>query len=537
MTIPTKRTVVIFLDSMDAELTEGYIRDGQLPELARLMESGAYRRLKTLDHSLADSMQVALFTGCRPNTNGYHAPHRFHPDTYTKSMNLLSSFEGKRPFYDFNDGTQVLTFDLPSSPILEDRDYTQFVDWGAHAFGVGGQSNPPEAWQDLIDQVGLHPEHGIDFALLGSPESCEALYRRQLEGIEMRTRASLHVMDRYPWQFAMFATSETHTGAHYLLKHPGNEAFYERLAGEDPILKIYQATARMIQAIIDHVGPETDVLMVSGEGMAPNHEEVPNIAYLPEMLFRYNFPGRSCFDFENELKPLADDLPEEVRANWVMQVQRRAHRPKGLQRLIRKCFPEHTATRLECALKLQGACFKPGTRKIMPYQPAAWMEPYWPHMRAFAMSTFSDGYIRVNVKGREALGKVHPEDYATELDRITEAIMGFRNSKNGRPGIARVERVRETATGNPEGPDADLIVIWEKHPIEQLESSTYGKVGPLPALRAGVHNELAFAFATGPQARDRGLRENGHIYDIAPTIWELLGKDQPDHYEGESLLN
>lgn len=157
-------------------------------------------------------------------------------------------------------------------------------------------------------------------------------------------------------------------------------------------------------------------------------------------------------------------------------------------------------------------------------------------MRAFALSTFSDGSIRINVKGREARGKVAPGDFARELDRITEALMSYQNSHDGSPGVARVERMRETADGNPDGPDADLLVFWKKHPIEQLHSPTYGQVGPLSALRAGVHNERAFVFATGPQTRARGLRESGHIYDIAPTVCEFLGKACPAYFAGRSLL-
>lgn len=257
----------------------------------------------------------------------------------------------------------------------------------------------------------------------------------------------------------------------------------------------------MVMQVIEHVGPETDVLLLSGEGMSPNHDEVPNIAYLPEMLFRYSLPGRACFNFDTTPVPLPDDLPEEVRANWVFQTRRYANQPNPLQRWLRKRFSEHKCTRLESLFGLPGACFRPEDREVMQYQPAAWMEPYWPHMRAFALSTFSDGYIRLNVKGREANGKVPSRDFAKELDRITAALLSYVNSHDGTPGVARVERVRETADGNPRGSDADLIVFWKKHPIKQLHSPTYGKIGPLPALRAGVHNERAFVLATGPQIR------------------------------------
>jgi len=38
------------------------------------------------------------------------------------------------------------------------------------------------------------------------------------------------------------------------------------------------------------------------------------------------------------------------------------------------------------------------------YQPAIWYKPFWPQMKAFALPSFSEGYIRINLQGREPEG-------------------------------------------------------------------------------------------------------------------------------------
>jgi len=530
------KVLFIFLDAADADLVEQYVDEGLMPTMGKFFKAGQYQRLKSLEHSLAESVQVSFFTGHEPDTHGFHGPHIFDPVNYSNSMNLVSGFDKVPPFFDLGNDIDVLSFDLPMCPVMEGRPYVQIIDWGCHGFAVGGSASREEIWDDLMDNIGLHPEHGIDFALLGSPESCHALYERQLEGIQMRSRAMRYLMEKYPWQLAMTATSETHTGAHYLMKHPGNATFYESLNGKDPVKEIYRETDRYLNELIEAAGNETEVLVASVEGMSVNHAEVSNIAFLPEMLFRYSFPGERAFDYDTELLPMPDEVPAEVRSNWVVQTSRHAARPSSLQQQLRKHFSESAAINIERLLKLKPAPYAPETRPVMNYQPTVWLEPYWPHMRAFALPTFSDGFIRLNVKGREARGVVSPDQFIPEVERVCRMLELYHSSETGVSPIERIERVRDHPEQLPDATPADLIVFWKDHEVGQLVSKEYGSIGALPALRAGVHNSNAFVMGCGPRLTAESMREAGHIFDIAPTIIDLLQMDPPAPLPGKSLL-
>ena len=59
-------------------------------------------------------------------------------------------------------------------------------------------------------------------------------------------------------------------------------------------------------------------------------------------------------------------------------------------------------------------------------QPPMWYLPAWPTMRAFALPSFSEGYVRINVKGRDAAGIVEPADYDRVYDEISAELYKLR---------------------------------------------------------------------------------------------------------------
>ena len=55
--------------------------------------------------------------------------------------------------------------------------------------------------------------------------------------------------------------------------------------------------------------------------------------------------------------------------------------------------------------------------------------PAWPKMRAFALPSFYDGQIQINLSGHEGEGIVAIDDYEHELDRIEAELNGMRDLK------------------------------------------------------------------------------------------------------------
>jgi predicted AlkP superfamily phosphohydrolase/phosphomutase len=160
----------------------------------------------------------------------------------------------------------------------------------------------------------------------------------------------------------------------------------------------------------------------------------------------------------------------------------------------------------------------------------------WPKTVAWGEGGY---YARVflNVKGREPEGVVEPEAYETVRDDLARRLAAIPDDA-GRPIPTAVYRPEELYD-DPQGVAPDLIVIfgdlfWRSvgtiggdDGVQTLENDT----GPDDAN----HAQDGLYVVAGPGVDARG-RSDAHLLDIAPTVLELLGIDEPSGLRGRSLL-
>lgn len=173
------------------------------------------------------------------------------------------------------------------------------------------------------------------------------------------------------------------------------------------------------------------------------------------------------------------------------------------------------------------------------YQPTLWYSPLWPKMTAFALPSFSEGYIRLNVQGREKSGVVHPNEYHAVVDDICNNLRELRCARTGIPMVAEIVQTRTNPLDeNPRLSDADIVVSWqEAFATDTVEHPRYGQIGPVPHFRAGSHRHTGFILAQGPGIAAGSSVTNGHALDIAPTILSLLGAPIPQYIRGKSCFS
>jgi predicted AlkP superfamily phosphohydrolase/phosphomutase len=155
-------------------------------------------------------------------------------------------------------------------------------------------------------------------------------------------------------------------------------------------------------------------------------------------------------------------------------------------------------------------------------------------MPAFALPSFYDGRVRINVRGREARGKVRASEYAKTCQQIREIVLACRNLLNGKPVVSEVYCPKQ----NPHdvGPsEADVYIVWEGAPLG-FSHPNLGDIGPLPYLRTGGHTgKYGFLNIVGEDipAGQHGVASS---FDVVPTIIELLGQSRLPQISGDSLL-
>lgn len=171
------------------------------------------------------------------------------------------------------------------------------------------------------------------------------------------------------------------------------------------------------------------------------------------------------------------------------------------------------------------------------YQPTLWYSELWPKMKAFALPSFSEGYLRINLKGREAQGIVEPRDYHQVVDDICAELRKLKCARTGVPMVKHIIKTREDPLDtNPNLSDADIVIAWqEEFATDAVEHPKFGRIGPVPHFRAGSHRHTGFMFASGPGIEKNAPLTEGHALDIAPTILALMDAPVPAHIKGRCV--
>jgi predicted AlkP superfamily phosphohydrolase/phosphomutase len=169
------------------------------------------------------------------------------------------------------------------------------------------------------------------------------------------------------------------------------------------------------------------------------------------------------------------------------------------------------------------------------WQPASRYRPFWPDMEVFAMPSFYDGRVRVNLKGRERLGIVTPDRYPRLLDEIKTLLRECTDPITAKAVVAGFSETSKAPLDV--GPtESDLYVYWEGLALG-FAHPRLGRIGPVPFRRTGGHSgPFGFLYCVHPSlpASDMGEASS---FDVMPTLAAILGEAAPAaRMSGKPLL-
>ena len=539
----TSRTPVVALglDAADPVLLERYMAAGHLPVLSRLRREGVYARLTTFDYCRAEASNTTFLTGCSPAKHGYWSPFRFRPEYRVDTTPY--EFADYQPFYGLGSDYRVAVFDMPQSKLSNRVNGIQVLGWGAHSPRCPSHSDPPELFAEIVAKHGEHPTlRKDDVHSMGDGAAIARLKAGLETGVQRRAAACVDLLTRERWDLFLTYFSEIHSGQHYFwhLSHPEHPLYqYFGTPGRDPLLELVQAVDRAIGRIVDTMPPDARLVVFSDHGMESNTTDVPSTVFLPELLYRLAYPGRFGLAKGKPGTPPPPVMKPSAERSWRSSLYGLKHDPNPVTRWLR----QHMRTDrfhygIEKRLGMNSVPLCPDDCPLGA-QPPMWYHPAWRGMRAFALPSFSEGYVRLNVRGREAGGIVDAADYDAVCEEITLELHRLTDARTGKPAVKRVVRTRK----GPHGPaaegeqpsDADLIVIWEGVPIDVADHPKAGRIGPVPFKRSGSHVHRGFLMAAGPGVPSGEQLPEAHALSIPPTILTLIGADIPAHFDGAPL--
>jgi predicted AlkP superfamily phosphohydrolase/phosphomutase len=168
----------------------------------------------------------------------------------------------------------------------------------------------------------------------------------------------------------------------------------------------------------------------------------------------------------------------------------------------------------------------------------------WQHTRAFAIDNANEGYIRINLKGREPQGIVEPgAEYEALCQELYRTLQSATNPANGQLAAYRVYKTDDLFHGPCRSHMPDVIVIWNEDAriSTDLLTENYGvahNVQPAYGVSpyyTGNHRANAFTLAVGPEIRSGQVLKGTSILDLAPTILDHFGIRPPEYMTGHVL--
>ena len=524
--------VAIGLDAAEPDMLESWVRQGHLPNIAELWQRGAYGRIENFDMYKAELPWTTFLTGVSPQKTQYWTQIAFDPKTYQAQNVGAYDFGEYKPFYALGPSHRVAVFDPPQGRIVDNVNGVQIFGWGSHSAQAPTASSPNNALDTLRAEHGDHPAFDRDHFEVWDKKNLDWLRDAMKEGIRRRSAICRDFLEREKWDLLVTVFGDPHsTGhCHYHLScpdHPLYDVCHQE--GDDPMLEVFQEIDRGIGEMLE-VAPEgTRFVLFSVHGTGPNNLDLPSMVFLPELMFRLSFPGRVGLG-PGRPGPLSP--PELDDRKWEDSVWGGRADANPLRRMVRERFGLRS-WRLE---RFIGSGFGPAhpvRSGSMSWAPPLWYAHLWPQMKAFALPSFSDGYVRVNLQGREEQGIVPAGDYDKVLQEIMDHLRDLRNPRTDRPLVSEIMRTRTKP--DESGPDADLVVTWDDTPADVVDSPAFGRIGPLPYRRSGGHTTHGFISLTG-EGIPAGRLPEGHSIDVPPTILHAMGAPRPNHLDGQSLL-
>ena len=435
------RLVALAIDAPNNDLLESWIENNHLPNMRRLFLEGRHRRLVHRKHYRNETCWTTFGTAAVNERTGFH----FSPSSYEFEYDSIETPAAKA-FYSLGDERTICTFDLPL-PFAAEVNGIQVVGWASELSASVAKSEPPDVMGEIRSQFGDDPKlegiapvfdvrTGSSYRSFPLPSMYDtpALLRLSTRLVKSAlTRGSIcnWLLHKQSWDLFLGCFPETHTANHLLWhlghEHPSSSVDFER--GRSPLLDVTQAVDAAIGRIRAQLSPEQTLAVFTIDHTAHNVMDVPSMALLPELLFRWCFDGAAALGSCDESAPL-EPPSRKFKAHWKHETWALATE-LGRRELISPATLDANGDKLS-------------------WNPASWYRLCWPRMRAFALPGVSDGYIRLNVKGRESKGLVDPEAFGATLDSLVRLMESVKNPRTGNPLVKKVIRIRERPDECPE---------------------------------------------------------------------------------------
>lgn len=496
---PFRKVFCVGLDGATFDVIDPLIRQGRLPTLARLLESGAHGYLASTVPPLSAPAWVTFMTGENPGRHGIY--HFRAMDQGSLGSGLMGSWAYRgRTIFDHASraGLKVTAFRVPMT----------YPPWPINGVMVAGfptpdtrttYSSPPE----VADQVGSLMKLSPMKSMVATPEVQAEDYDYYLK---RSTETLVELAQDAEVDLFCYVNSLTDWIAHKFWRFDDpNAPGYDPEAPQNGLLQeFYEKTDASLGALLEEAPSDALVMVMSDHGTGPRTER--------------------RFNTNAWLTSLGLLAPSEVRGRLLLST---------LVRRAKEAVPNKTSMKQWLWKKA------PPLRGVLK-KSAGGLSSYGRGMdcsrsRAYRMS-FHDHVegVNINLMGREPEGIVAPEDYERERDALVQAARATVDPSTGEAVFQEVFKREELYEGEHADRAPDVILVLKPVCEFGLGSGKqiFSTVSSSRLMRSSAtHRPEGILSIAGPKVVP-GRVDGARLIDIPATILWALGLPIPPDVDG-----
>ncbi|MEX2449193.1 MAG: alkaline phosphatase family protein [Solirubrobacterales bacterium] len=489
---------VLQFDAASAALLDRLGAEGRLPNLEALRARGAQLELESPAEHFPAAAYQELYRGVELGEHGLFYP--FQWSAAEQRVRLAGSFEAPAPIWErlAAAGRRTLAIDPYECHEPAAADGVLVCGWGMRERVVLERwSLPHGAHRALRRRHGRPPNVTEIFGAQRAGELVR-LRERFLAAPRRVADAALGLMAEQRFDVVWLTFAAPHLAGHRLWELPpyldGRVSSEQRRILAGALDEIYEEVDRQIGRVVEGLPKDADVIACTVLGMDVNTSRA-------DML-----PGMLAAVLGSQRSEDSAGADSDSGAMWKL----RGAVSGRMRGAVASTLPDRVALELTTRIELRGTD--------------------WATTRAFAQPSDHQGYVRLNLRGRERHGIVEEAERAELVELLRDGLSDFRDP-DGQPAVAGVDNTSERWRGSETARLPDLVVRWRPTSsvaIDALRSPRFGTVRRqgYGSGRTGNHTDGdAWAILAPGASRLRDPGRPARITDIPATVAALTGAD------------
>lgn len=483
------------------EVIKPLAASGELPTLARLMHEGISAPLLSTPNMHSASAWTSILTGLNP---GRHGLFVFSDRNYAT---------GRQEFFKGGDragetiAAHLAQHHLTSGFLNVPMTYPAQCQTGSYMIsGLDAPALNEQAFcptdlrAELFDKF---PGYAFTPTGLGDMMSAgriDAAIAAWLKLTETQTAAAEYLIQSRPTDFFMTVYTASDWGGHNLWKVADvvkQKAESHNANLSDGLRSIYRALDAAVARLLMCTNEQTQVYVISDHGMGLHTGASYHLAAWLEAngyMIRKSAASSRATLFDAGRRAAKNLLPVAIKEKLKARVG-----PERIKRMQ-------------------------ATEKDSFYATIDWAT-------TLAYTEPGRHVININLAGRNAQGKVAPEDYDTVCAQLREALSRWQDAR-GVPAVERVARRDEVYSGPYVERASDLYVYWNPEadfgdPPREVQARGF--------WWSGDHRPEGILIGKGPGLEAGAQIDGAAVYDLLPTMLYGAGLPVPSDLDGQVL--